>query len=176
MGLSPDDRFELRYTVRQKKSAYGEQVGCGEIIDRQTGCVVACMLRDNYTEPMFAWLRNPTGPVLIWASTYEYGYEIVDLGRHTLVHITESDGHDFIWTDCALSPDQTHLAVSGCHWACPYEIRILQIYGSPPILPLPEVARFHLPEGNLSWLDENTLCVTNDNEQQVRLSILPKVS
>ena len=114
--LFPDGRYELEYTDRRTSSASIEQVGCREIVDRKTGSLIACMLLDNYTKSKFAWLHNPTRPVLIWASTYEDGYQIVDLGRYSLVPITESDGHDFIWTDRALSLSQTRLEVA-FHWS-----------------------------------------------------------
>jgi hypothetical protein len=50
---------------------------------------------------------------------------IVDLDRG-LEHEPPGDHHDgsgFCWIKCSLSPDGTTLAVDGCVWACPYEIR-----------------------------------------------------
>ncbi len=152
---SPDGRYAMRYEVRA--CAGGEEIGCCLIYDNQSKLLVARLVRDNYTPPQFTWLQRPSGLILIWASTYEYGYEIVHFGTHSLVHVEDSDGRDFIWTDCKLSPDENRLAVGGCYWACPYEIRILDVSADPPFFPLKELVSLPMSEGKLSWIDHETL-------------------
>ena len=66
-------------------------------------------------------------------------------------------GHHFIWTDCVLSPDEKRLAIDGCHWACPYEIRIFDVSSDPPAFPLRELAVFPLVGGRLRWIDNETI-------------------
>lgn len=155
--LSPTGRYSMSYQVRLIKSAYDDEIGCCEIVDQKRGKLVAKLTRENHTKPQFAWLQRQSGEILIWASTYECGYEIVNFGTHSLVHVDETDGHHFIWTDCVLSPDEKRLAIDGCHWACPYEIQILDVSSDPPAFPLRELAVFPLVGGKLRWIDNETI-------------------
>ncbi len=161
----------MKYEIRKTQSLSLEEIGCCEIFDRVDGAIVARLMRDNYTAPQFAWQQRDSGEILIWASTYECGYEIIHFGNRWIVHVDETDGHDFLWTDCKLSPDENRLAIGGCHWACPYEIRILDVSSDPPAFPLRVLASFSIAEGAISWIDNDTLCCMKEDQVLSRHSL-----
>jgi len=67
------------------------------------------------------------------------------------------DGHAFCWTDCFLSPDGHTLAVEGCIWAAPYEIRFFDF--TDPAAGWPA-----LPIAGADWLEDPS------NESQVAVA------
>lgn len=117
---------------------------------------MARLFRDHYTKPVFVWLRREKGPILVWASTYLYGYDVLDLGAGTLQHVVEREGEDFIWTGVSLAPNQQLLAIDGCYWACPYSIRILHVGERLLSLPFREITLFQRQDGELQWTSDRT--------------------
>jgi hypothetical protein len=102
-----------------------------------------------------------------------HGYEIINFATHTLVHVDETDGHHFIWTGCALSPDENRLVVTGCHWACPYEGRVFDVSADPPLFPLREIASFPLVGSNVKWIDNETVGEFQDEAECLRHHLGP---
>lgn len=58
-----------------------------------------------------------------------YGYSVLNLSTLQDFHYIPSgsfpEGETFIWTDVFYNRKNNMLAVSGCYWACPYEIMLL---------------------------------------------------
>lgn len=59
-----------------------------------------------------------------------YGYSVLNLSTLRDFHYIPSgsfpEGETFIWTDVFYNRKNNMLAVSGCYWACPYEIMLLE--------------------------------------------------
>jgi hypothetical protein len=163
--VSPCGQFEMAYLVCQTQAIPWPEAGVCEITRLADNQIVARLFRDHHTPPQYVWLSRNPGPILIWASTYCYGYEVVDFGRHELHHIEENPGEDFIWTGVSLSPDQQLLAIEGCYWACPYQIRILDVRECSRGLAFPEVGLFQQMPGTLQWTSNLTLQTTNNGHQ-----------
>ena len=154
--FSPDMQYRIDYQVRVL------EVGRCDIFHVETGRHIVRTYRDHYTPPVFCWLERKPGPILIWADTYLEGYQVINLETPSLDSVRESE-EDFIWTDCALSPDQTMLAVGGCYWACPYEIRILNVNDNPLALPLRVITEFPLVNGKLVWTAPRVISIRDEN-------------
>ena len=102
------------------------------------------------------WLTRDATEYLIFAETLCGGQSVIDLTHRILESYTTS-GDGFIWTDFYPSPDKTKLAVVGCFWACPYEIKIYD-FSNPLALPLPLISTLELNEEEKSeiiWSDNN---------------------
>ena len=72
----------------------------------------------------------------------------------------------FIWTDFYLSPNGSKLAIIGCFWACPYEIRVYD-FENPLALPLPEIETFPLMGNDdefIEWIDDMSFAVRGKEE------------
>lgn len=86
------------------------------------------------------------------------GQTIIDLTNKKIEgYSPEAEG--FIWTDFYLSPDGTKLATIGCHWACPYVIKLFD-FTTPLDLPLRELKEIELLDNDeiiVQWLDNSTL-------------------
>lgn len=104
------------------------------------------------------WLIKDEIEYLICAEDLFGGQTILDLTNEKMESF--SPGEDgFIWTDFYLSPNGKLLATIGCHWGCPYVIKIYD-FRNPLILPLPELNEIELLDANeiiMDWLDNDTL-------------------
>jgi len=84
----------------------------------------------NFASFPFAWVENhgkTQGDYLICGEDYQ-GQTIVDLVSGDRVnHRPDSanQGFGFCWSSIHPNQDGTLLAVCGCHWACPYEVRLV---------------------------------------------------
>jgi hypothetical protein len=64
---------------------------------------------------------------------------------------------EFIWADRHAAPGQRRLAVIGCYWACPYELRVYDC-AQPLSLPLPTIQTVALLANNEAfggWIDDH---------------------
>lgn len=108
------------------------------------------------------WLMINGSEYLIFAEALCGGQSVIDLNRKIFESFnTQEDG--FIWTSFDLSPDNTKLAVIGCVWACPYEIKIYD-FSNPLALPLREVSTIELREDEkdiVEWISDNRIRVEN---------------
>lgn len=87
------------------------------------------------------------------------GKSIYDLGRQEF-HSYSFEEDEFIWCEYYPSPDSTKLAVIGCHWACPYEIRVFDT-SDPVNYPYKELYRQSSFQDKLQWLNNEDLQITN---------------
>jgi hypothetical protein len=78
-------------------------------------------LTDN-DNSFFAWVYKEGKDYLLFPE-FQGGQSVFDVEERKLYsYYSESDS--FIWTNILISPDKNKLAVTGCYWACPYEIVI----------------------------------------------------
>ena len=174
---SPNGRFEIRYSVGgcQPIEPYSLEFGKAEIYDTTTDQLEAVLVRDHYTEPTFDWFTRDEQCILIWASTYLRGYEVVDLENQSLMHVEINKDEEFIWLECLISPSQTKIAVTGCYWVCPYELKVFDL----PNLKnediqetgFNELAATSYESGKLSWIDDQTVVTIDDDKEINRLTL-----
>jgi len=86
---SPSGRFEIRYQVGRchPPGKNGLDFGKAEIYDVEKKSLEAILVRDHYTEPAFDWVTRDGNCILIWASTYLKGFEVIDLNQKSLKHV-----------------------------------------------------------------------------------------
>jgi hypothetical protein len=121
---------------------YDTKEGCwdytkGTVFKGEEELVSVCR---NYGMFPFSFvLDHPTGhDYLICGSDYQ-GQTIVDLNTGERVdHLpsTARDGLGFCWSAHYPSPSGQYLAVEGCHWGAPYEVRIFD-FSEPMKAPWP---------------------------------------
>lgn len=103
-------------------------------------------IRRNYPSFWFVWIEvHPrTGhDYLLCGKDYWGSYSIVDLTTAQVldqVPVGQHNGDDDRWCWAAVypSPDGTKLAVEGCWWACPYDVRVYDFI-DPTVVPLPKL-------------------------------------
>jgi hypothetical protein len=105
-------------------------------------------------------------------SEFQGGQSIFDVEEQKL-HSFYSEADPFIWTSIFLSPDKTKLAVTGCYWACPFEI---VVYDCTNLTELPYACIYRQPLDNnfemKEWEDNKTIVLTATNkkdEQRVKI-------
>ncbi|MBK5145659.1 hypothetical protein I2494_18455 [Budviciaceae bacterium BWR-B9] len=54
-----------------------------------------------------------------------YGYSVFNITENKAFHYIPEENETFIWTDILYNPLNNILVVSGCFWACPFGIHIL---------------------------------------------------
>lgn len=85
----------------------------------------------NYSSFPFAWVEShPKGDFLVCGEHY-MSQTVVDLKNGTTV---SNPHHGFCWSNIHPSPDGLLLAVDGCHWGAPYEVKIFD-FSDPMTLP-----------------------------------------
>jgi hypothetical protein len=104
------------------------------------------------------WVTKNDIDYLVCAEDIYGGQTVIDLTNKKIEgYSPEAEG--FIWTDFHLSPDGTILATIGCHWACPFVIKLFD-FTNPLDLPLREIKEIKLlgnDEVIAQWLDNSTL-------------------
>lgn len=76
---------------------------------------------------------------------------------------TYPNGYGFCWADIKPSPDRNVLAVSGCYWACPYEV-VLYDFSDPMRLPYWEIERWDEIEDFDSWGSDGKITMSRTIE------------
>ena len=111
----------------------------------------------NYHSFLYAWVERRTGAFLLTGEDYQ-GQSVVDLRsgevKHYLPKAAERGG-GFCFSSLYPSPDGMLLAVEGCYWACPYEVRVYDI-SDPMNGPFPLLHEDSDNEDFLGWDDEET--------------------
>ncbi|WP_243398003.1 hypothetical protein [Leptospira kmetyi] len=78
----------------------------------------------------YEWLEIDDSNCYLHCSEYYQGYGILNLNTlEYKFHLPEEalDGIGFIWAKGYLSPDKCKLAVEGCIWGAPYQIKVFDI-------------------------------------------------
>jgi len=130
--LSPSGRYKLvtsRFSTGPGTWDYSQgkvfQVGSDEPI---------AVIQRKYGAFPFLWVENhPKGNFLIGGEDYQ-GQTVVELDTGKVVNNLShgaDQGFGFCWADYSFNEVWCVLVVDGCHWACPYEIKLFDF--SDPI-------------------------------------------
>ena len=155
--VSPSQRYRCAVSLyRQAGAEWNWQVARAVISLGATGAEIA---RITCEDDRFwhCWLERPDGDYLICSEALT-GQTVVDLRSGTVASYAVSDD-EFIWTDRQPAPGQRRLAVIGCYWACPYELRVYDC-AQPLSLPLPAIQTVALLANNEAfggWIDDHSL-------------------
>lgn len=116
-------------------------------------------VRRNYSSFPFAWIENhPDGKSYVICGADYQGQTVVCLDTGEVKDYIPAQaemGHGFCWVVHHPSPDGTLLAVEGCYWACPYEVRIYD-FSKPMEMPHPLLHRETDLENFSGWKDAKT--------------------
>jgi hypothetical protein len=154
--VSPSGQYRL--DVWHYASGRPGVMGCtrGVVTRLADGRVVADVKR-NFCSFWHEWVEHPNGNKYLLCGEDYQGYSVVNLteGRYH-VHFPERgyEGWGWCWASVQPSPDRLLLAVHGCQWACPYDVRILD-FRDPDVLPLSEIAVFESVDAR-GWQDNDT--------------------
>lgn len=131
------------------------------IVTRLSDGAIVCDLTRNFDTFHHTFVVKGDREYLIAGRSY-MSQTIVDLDRGAEYEPPgdQEDGGAFIWVSAFLSPGGNTLAVDGCIWACPYEVRFFDFTNPAagwPALPIRE--REYLESGALRpiWLDARTI-------------------
>jgi len=172
---SPSGRYELRI------DEYCIKKGCwhctkGTVLEN--GRIITIVYR-NYPAFPFCFLENHLdGHDYLFCGEDYQGQTVIQLDtgvrKEYLKKGMYSKGICFCWASIGpVSPSKTKLVVEGCHWACPYEVRIFDI--SNPLEKLPCVWNNWDYENFSEWIDENNVTVgrpddSDDLEEEKEIS------
>lgn len=166
--VSPSGNYKLS-SSRYKSPGGGWNVTRGIITD-SNGSVVADIKR-NYWEFLYEWVQHSNGKeYLICGEDYQ-GYNIVNLTDGvTHCHIPDAwaAGNGFCWIKTLVSRDCKLLAVSGCFWACPYQLRVYS-FEDPDTVPLQVVFDRDEEWAILNW-DETSKRIVVGTDKLFRIS------
>lgn len=141
---------------------------------RELGAFKMAEVRRNYSTFWFAWVENHpvTGHDYLLTGEDYQGFTVVNLTTGTVSSYVPDEayeGHGWCPVSAEVLPDGVTLKVSGCYWACPYEVRLYD-FSAPddPAFPLDG-----LP--NLTadlWFDEdeNTTLSVDESDGSVALT------
>ncbi len=159
---SPSGRYQLAIHDLERESR--------GVVTRLSDGAVVCDLTRNYGMFHHTFVTKDGRDFLIAGRSY-MSQTIVDLDRGAEYEPPgdQEDGMAFIWVACFLSPDGTTLAVDGCIWACPYELRFFDF--TDPAAGWPELRADTLDAPSdarpPAWLDARTIDVHHhDHDQQ----------
>ena len=121
----------------------------------------------DYHSFFHEWLTDENMEYLVGGEVLCGGQTVIDLSSKKMKSYSPlEDG--FIWSDFYFSPSGDSLAVIGCFWACPYEVRVYD-FSNPLVLPLPEIKAVSLADSELDsieWIDNynfKTKCYDNSS-------------
>lgn len=110
------------------------------------------------------WLIRDGKEYFVCAETLCGGQTIIDVSHGMMEsYCPQEDG--FIWTDFYISPNGRKLAIIGCYWACPYEIKVYD-FANPLALPLPEIETIPLLDNDddfIEWIDDRSFTVQGND-------------
>jgi hypothetical protein len=112
-----------------------------------------------------AWIYKDKKDYLLLPE-FQGGQSIFDVAEQRLYSFYSEDD-PFIWTNIYISPDKTKLAVTGCYWACPFEI---VIYDCTNLTELPYSCIHRQPLNNnfqiKEWAGNKTIVLLTDNKKE----------
>jgi hypothetical protein len=158
--VSPCGKYTLRIEQRERRCV-GVLYEGEEILER---------IGRNYSFFPFDWATgHPDGHDYLVCSENYQGQTLICLDKRERVDYLgagESGGYAWIWANIQVSPDRKHIAVSGCHWAFPYEVRVFEFTnpmsqpGEPVFLPkdFSNMCRW-LEDGSLEYGEEGDYCL-----------------
>lgn len=156
---SADGRYTLRITTVGTGPGYIDHSRC--VVARSDGAEIATVDRNYAAFPFAFVLGHPDGHDYLLCGADYQGQTLIRLDtgeRWDHVPPEAAVGAGFCFADITPSPDGRTLAVDGCYWAAPYEVRLYDF--TEPGLPLPLLGSHD--NCNLSikeWADADTCVV-----------------
>lgn len=110
----------------------------------------------NYGSFPFAWVEgHEKGDFLLCGEDYQ-GQTVINLktgARRDHLPSSAAAGHGFCWADIHPSPTGKLVAVVGCHWAAPYEVRFYD-FADPMLPPWPEIESSDDRDQFFEWIND----------------------
>ena len=157
-----------RYTLHVTQHAEGPNTWSYARGRVYAGEVLIAEICRNFGHFPFAWIEHhPSGHAYLIGGEDYQGQTVIELdtGRRAEHLPPEADeGVGFCWVAFEASPSGLTLAVDGCYWACPYELRLVDL--SDPLAGLP-VLTYIDDEGSFAWEAADTCLVTRNVERYV---------
>ena len=154
--ISPSKNYKLETALyKQSKPDVNWEVTKVSISDLKTNEVFFDFFLDS-SEFFHSWIMKDNTEFLMCAEVLCGGQTVIDL-THRKMESYAAPEEGFIWTSFNLSPSGNKLAVIGCYWACPYEIKIYE-FNNPLVLPLAEIETIPLETNNdnIEWIDDQS--------------------
>ena len=155
--LSPDGDFKLILTSHSTgpntwsctKAKLYNKIG-DEWVLMQT-------IKRNYSSFWSRWFTHKNGKRYLFCGQNYQGYTCIDLEENVLRDHLPAEAHfgvGFCWAKVIPNSDGTILAVDGCYWACPYEIKFYD-FSDPGQWPLLEIGCMDFDEEKYGWEGED---------------------
>jgi hypothetical protein len=156
-SFSPDKAYRVEWEhYRQNMPDLNWVTTRVKVFDTLSNEVLFEFFKDD-SHIFHEWVKTDNADYLVCAEILCGGQTVIDLTNRKMS--SYADGTDgFIWAEFFPSPDGKTLAVIGCFWACPYEIKIYD-FSHPLELPLRELRSIPLigdDETIDHWLDNRT--------------------
>ena len=162
-SFSPDRMYRIEWEhYRQNKPNHDWVATRVKVFDNRSSEVLFEFFKDD-SHTFHTWMNLNETDYLVCAEILCGGQTVIDLTNRKMA--SYADGTDgFIWAQFFPSPDSKTLAVVGCFWACPYEIKIYD-FSEPMNLPLRELRSIDLINDETidRWLDNKSF-VTKGTE------------
>jgi len=110
----------------------------------------------DYHSFFHKWLLKGKIEYLVGSEVLCGGQTVIDLSARKMKSYSPTED-GFIWSDFYFNPSGSNLAVIGCFWACPYEVRVYD-FKAPLALPLSPIKTVSLEDSeldNIEWIDDN---------------------
>lgn len=158
--VSPNGRYRIKQTVfQQSVDKWNWRVSRIEVFDRDGNLVSSFLIDDDNF--FHLWILAGENEYLLYAENMCGGNSVLNLKTREIQ--SYSDGTDgFIFADYLPSPDLSRMAIVGCVWAHPYEVRVFDI-SNIESLPWPMVLKTELEEEeseDVIWVDNNTIRIS----------------
>lgn len=122
-----------------------------------------------HTVLFFEWIVLDENTFLLCSDYYQcYGImNLSSLEYKRFIPEEVIDGNGFIWLKGYISPNKNYIAIEGCIWAFPYQIKVFNI-SDPMNIPykkLIETDKHEEYSKIIGWKDNNTFLYCNENNE-----------
>lgn len=168
--LSPSNKYRLEI-YQYKTREGGWNYSLGNIYEIQSEKLIASIYR-NYPAFPYCWVNQNNKEYLIGGENYQ-GQTVVDLQTgDTKSFMSEGyeKGHGFCFGSMNPSPDGNLLAVEGCYWGAPWQIKIFDITNileGPKEIPIEnyESEGFWWFDAKIEkWINNNTIEISTTRD------------
>jgi len=149
--FSPTGNYELKIEYfKTGKNSWNYTKGT--IVSTRTKNKIA-QIKRNFSHFWYSWVNHSNGCEYLLCGEDYQGQTVVNLSKErteSYLPTEAENGVGFCWVGAYPSPDSNVLAVEGCVWACPYEIRFYE-FCTPDTLPYREIGRVDSLEKVEGW-------------------------
>jgi len=153
-NYSPDNNFKLVITNHPTKPGCWDH-SIGSVFKKhQEDWEIVCEIHRNYSDFWYHWMTHKNGKRYLWCGEDYQGYTLIDLSLGSKRSYSPAEalmGFGFCWTDVIPNHDGTILAVDGCYWGAPWQIKFYD-FSDPDQWPLIELGDLCY-EGIHGWED-----------------------